>query len=188
MIKSYFRCAKRFETVRFSGGQFQTVVEALHHAAGNCPLGSKPIQQKLPMGPKHPRHLLHGLDFRKHHPLAPARTGPIPATRGDHSQRGPAHQSATPRLDSRNSLRPMSSVIAPLSQITRTARRLPAEPTAVPFFPPQLTQPFPRQLMVYRHGRGNEPGQDMQVPFPAGRRVKPGAGNIFNTSRSRESR
>ena len=71
MIQSNFNSPGRAEAIRFSGSQFQTVVQTLHDAAGNRLPGTKPVEQKLSMGSKHARYLLHGLDPRAHHALAP---------------------------------------------------------------------------------------------------------------------
>jgi len=62
MIESNLNSPERAKTVRFSGSEFQTVVEALHDAAGNGLPGPKPVEQKLSVGPQHARHLLHGFN------------------------------------------------------------------------------------------------------------------------------
>jgi hypothetical protein len=71
MIESDFNSSERAETVRFSGSEFQTVVETLHDAAGNRLPGAKPVEQELSVGPQHACHLFHGLDPRAHDALAP---------------------------------------------------------------------------------------------------------------------
>ena len=71
MIESNFNSPERAETVRFSGSEFQSVVETFHDTAGNSLSGPKPVEQELSVGPQYARHLFHGLDPRAHDALTP---------------------------------------------------------------------------------------------------------------------
>ena len=72
MIESNFSSSESPKSVRFSGSQFQLVIETLHDSAGNGPFGAKPVEQKLSVRPQHAGDLLHGFDLRKHRAFAPA--------------------------------------------------------------------------------------------------------------------
>jgi len=66
MIEHNFSDSKCPETVRFSGGQFEFIVETLHRPTGNGLFGAKPIEQKFPVRAQHASHFLHRLYTRSH--------------------------------------------------------------------------------------------------------------------------
>ena len=71
MIECNFSSSESSKSIRFSGSEFQPVIETLNDSAGNSLFGPKPIEQKLPMRTKHPSHFLHGLNAGAHHAGAP---------------------------------------------------------------------------------------------------------------------
>jgi len=71
MIEHNFRSPECSKPIRFSGSQFEFIVEAFHNTTGNGLFGTKPIEQKLPMRSKHPGNLHHRLDSGLHGTFAP---------------------------------------------------------------------------------------------------------------------
>jgi hypothetical protein len=71
MIECNFSSSESSKSIRFSGSEFQAIIETLDNAAGNSLFSPKPIKQKLPVRPKHPSHFLHGLNAGAHHAHAP---------------------------------------------------------------------------------------------------------------------
>src|ERR1019366_10236437 len=59
------------KAVRFSHGQFCLVVETLNDAGGNRAFGMKPVEQQRAMLSQAAGYLLHRLQPRSHHALAP---------------------------------------------------------------------------------------------------------------------
>ena len=83
MIESNFSSSESPKSIRFSGSQFQTVVETLHDAAGNGPSGPKPVEQKLSVRAQHACHLLHGLDLANASTRLHQRSRNSPAQKGE---------------------------------------------------------------------------------------------------------
>jgi len=71
MIEHNFRSSERSKPIRFSGSQFEFIVEALHNTAGNGLFSTKPVEQKFTMRPKHSRNLHHRLDPGLHRTITP---------------------------------------------------------------------------------------------------------------------
>ena len=72
MIENNFSNSECAKAVRFSGGQFEFIVEPLHCATGNDLFCTKPIEQKLSVRTKHSGNFLHRFYSGSHSPLAPA--------------------------------------------------------------------------------------------------------------------
>src|SRR5579872_204642 len=71
VIEREFGDAEGAKTVRFSHSDFDFVVEALDHAAGELLFGLEVVKNQLAVGAEHVGDFLHGLDARAQGVLAP---------------------------------------------------------------------------------------------------------------------
>ncbi len=82
MVERDLDDAEDAKAIRFSGGQFQLVVETLDGAERDEFSGAKPVEDQAPMNAQRARNLLHRLDPRAHDAAAPGvQEPPGPASR-----------------------------------------------------------------------------------------------------------